>query len=95
MRLKPKSESSNRSRQLSISSLSGNITQALRNFNSPRCSMQENKLRKRKKRTPRYNSVSKIDKASRIVFPLLFAAINVFYWYSYLSRSERINKINK
>ncbi|XP_059487386.1 gamma-aminobutyric acid receptor alpha-like isoform X2 [Neocloeon triangulifer] len=46
--------------------------------------------RRRKKRTPRYNSVSKIDRASRLVFPLCFLCINVFYWYSYLARSERI-----
>ncbi|XP_055593191.1 gamma-aminobutyric acid receptor alpha-like [Uranotaenia lowii] len=46
--------------------------------------------RRRKKRTPRFNSVSKIDRASRIFFPLLFLAINVFYWVSYLSRSTRL-----
>ncbi|XP_046394287.1 gamma-aminobutyric acid receptor alpha-like [Ischnura elegans] len=45
---------------------------------------------RRKKRTPRYNSVSKIDRASRVVFPLCFLAINLFYWYSYLARSERM-----
>lgn len=47
--------------------------------------------RRRRRRTPRYNSVSKIDRASRVVFPLFFLAINVFYWYAYLSRSERIS----
>lgn len=46
--------------------------------------------KKKKKRTPRFNSVSKIDRSSRIVFPLLFIAINLFYWYSYLSRTQRI-----
>lgn len=46
--------------------------------------------KRRRRRVPRYNSVSKIDRASRIVFPLLFLAINVFYWFAYLSRSERI-----
>ena len=30
------------------------------------------------------NSVSKIDKVSRVVFPLLFVAINFFYWYNYI-----------
>ncbi|XP_053671795.1 gamma-aminobutyric acid receptor alpha-like [Anopheles nili] len=48
------------------------------------------RTRRRRKRTPRFNSVSKIDRASRIFFPLLFLAINVFYWFLYLSRSERI-----
>ncbi|XP_044729763.1 gamma-aminobutyric acid receptor alpha-like [Chrysoperla carnea] len=51
--------------------------------------------RKKKKRTPRFNSVSKIDRISRIMFPLLFFTINVFYWYSYLSRSERIHHSKK
>ena len=37
------------------------------------------------------NSVSKIDKMSRIVFPLAFGLLNVFYWYSYLKHSERID----
>lgn len=50
--------------------------------------------RRRRRRTPRYNSVSKIDRASRIVFPVFFLAINVFYWFAYLSRSERINYYN-
>lgn len=40
---------------------------------------------------PRYNSVSKIDRASRLVFPLFFLAINLAYWFSYLSRSKRID----
>lgn len=29
------------------------------------------------------NSVSKIDQISRIFFPVLFIAINLFYWYTY------------
>ncbi|XP_032686043.1 gamma-aminobutyric acid receptor alpha-like isoform X2 [Odontomachus brunneus] len=49
---------------------------------------------RRRRRTPRYNSVSKIDRASRVVFPLFFLAINLFYWYAYLSRSERIQYYN-
>ncbi|XP_017030857.2 gamma-aminobutyric acid receptor alpha-like [Drosophila kikkawai] len=51
---------------------------------------EEMEARRKGKRTPQYNSVSKIDRASRIVFPLLFFLINVFYWYGYLSRSSRI-----
>ncbi|XP_011329536.1 gamma-aminobutyric acid receptor alpha-like isoform X2 [Ooceraea biroi] len=50
--------------------------------------------RRRHRRTPRYNSVSKIDRASRVVFPVFFLAINLFYWYAYLSRSERIHSYN-
>ncbi|XP_060816717.1 gamma-aminobutyric acid receptor alpha-like isoform X1 [Bombus pascuorum] len=57
-------------------------------------SRKEGSGRRRRRRTPRYNSVSKIDRASRIVFPVFFLAINVFYWCAYLSRSERINYYN-
>ncbi|XP_055691528.1 gamma-aminobutyric acid receptor alpha-like [Lutzomyia longipalpis] len=48
--------------------------------------------RRRRRQMPRFNSVSKIDRASRIVFPLLFLMINLFYWYSYLTRSSRFPK---
>lgn len=36
-----------------------------------------------------FNSVSKIDKLSRVIFPLLFFFINLIYWVFYLSRSQR------
>jgi gamma-aminobutyric acid receptor subunit alpha len=36
-----------------------------------------------------FNSVSKIDKFSRVAFPFLFFFINVIYWIFYLSRSQR------
>lgn len=51
-------------------------------------------IRRRHRRARRYNSVSKIDRVSRVVFPLFFLAINLFYWYAYLSRSERIHYYN-
>lgn len=37
------------------------------------------------------NSVSTIDKISRVVFPATFLSLNLFYWYSYLKHSERID----
>uniref|UniRef100_A0A8C4QZM7 Uncharacterized protein n=1 Tax=Eptatretus burgeri TaxID=7764 RepID=A0A8C4QZM7_EPTBU len=33
-----------------------------------------------------YNSVSRIDKLSRVVFPILFAIFNLVYWATYLNR---------
>ncbi|XP_078542021.1 gamma-aminobutyric acid receptor subunit alpha-3 [Lissotriton helveticus] len=37
-----------------------------------------------------YNSVSKIDKMSRIVFPVLFAIFNLVYWATYVNRESTI-----
>ncbi|XP_060531978.1 gamma-aminobutyric acid receptor alpha-like isoform X2 [Cylas formicarius] len=66
-----------------------------RNSSVHRLSLQNSiHRRKKKKHTPRFNSVSKIDRASRIVFPLLFVTINIFYWYSYLSRTNRIHNLS-
>ncbi|XP_054721701.1 gamma-aminobutyric acid receptor alpha-like [Uloborus diversus] len=31
------------------------------------------------------NSVSKVDKASRVIFPVIFLFINLIYWFTYLS----------
>ena len=36
------------------------------------------------------NSVSEIDRVSRIVFSSTYIVINIIYWYLYLDRSERI-----
>ncbi|CAB1323713.1 unnamed protein product [Coregonus sp. 'balchen'] len=37
-----------------------------------------------------YNSVSKIDKMSRILFPVLFGTFNLVYWATYLNREPVI-----
>lgn len=34
------------------------------------------------------NSVSKIDRASRILFPLSFFVINLFYWWAYVAHDD-------
>ena len=33
---------------------------------------------------PTVNSVSRIDKASRIMFPLIFTVLNLLYWFFYI-----------
>ncbi|XP_031747776.1 gamma-aminobutyric acid receptor subunit alpha-3 isoform X2 [Xenopus tropicalis] len=40
-----------------------------------------------------YNSVSRIDKISRIVFPVLFAIFNLVYWATYVNRESAIKGI--
>uniref|UniRef100_A0A8C5SWR7 Gamma-aminobutyric acid receptor subunit alpha-1 n=1 Tax=Laticauda laticaudata TaxID=8630 RepID=A0A8C5SWR7_LATLA len=41
-----------------------------------------------------FNSVSKIDRLSRIAFPLLFGIFNLVYWATYLNREPRLNDKN-
>ena len=40
-----------------------------------------------------YNSVSKVDKLSRILFPILFAIFNLVYWATYLNREPKMNGV--
>ncbi|XP_030911983.1 gamma-aminobutyric acid receptor subunit gamma-4 [Geospiza fortis] len=49
----------------------------------PKLPRLEEKLPESKKT---YNSVSKVDKMSRIVFPVLFAIFNLVYWATYVNR---------
>lgn len=37
-----------------------------------------------------FNSVSKIDRMSRILFPVLFGSFNLVYWATYLNREPVI-----
>lgn len=37
-----------------------------------------------------FNSVSKIDRMSRIIFPVLFGSFNLVYWATYLNREPVI-----
>lgn len=53
-----------------------------------RSTPSQERKKKTQKKTQKWdgkamNSVSKIDKISRIFFPALFIAINLFYWYTY------------
>uniref|UniRef100_A0A8C5TP96 Gamma-aminobutyric acid type A receptor subunit alpha3 n=1 Tax=Malurus cyaneus samueli TaxID=2593467 RepID=A0A8C5TP96_9PASS len=53
----------------------------------PKVPRLEEKLPESKKT---YNSVSKVDKMSRIVFPVLFAIFNLVYWATYVNRESAI-----
>ncbi|XP_064525671.1 gamma-aminobutyric acid receptor subunit alpha-3 isoform X3 [Pseudopipra pipra] len=53
----------------------------------PKMPRLEEKLLESKKT---YNSVSKVDKMSRIVFPVLFAIFNLVYWATYVNRESAI-----
>ncbi|XP_071771316.1 gamma-aminobutyric acid receptor subunit alpha-2 [Centroberyx gerrardi] len=41
-----------------------------------------------------YNRVSKVDKISRIIFPVLFFIFNLVYWATYVNRKPAIMKSN-
>lgn len=63
--------------------------------NTSRCRRHSNQVQPttiKRQKGRNFNSVSKIDKLSRVIFPLLFFVINLFYWYIYLSRSKRNSK---
>lgn len=65
----------NLTKDVSISTISNTTSVQLR--------ASESKMVDHKKT---YNSVSKIDKMSRIVFPVLFGTFNLVYWATYLNR---------
>lgn len=58
--------------------------------NTPQCRRHSTQGLKQPRGIRRnFNSVSKIDKFSRVAFPALFFFINVLYWIFYLTRSQR------
>ncbi|KAF8791465.1 Gamma-aminobutyric acid receptor alpha-like [Argiope bruennichi] len=67
------------------SSQSQNCRMSLRQINASMFERRKSYLHRRGS-MPHYqlNSVSKVDKVSRVVFPLIFLFINVIYWCTYL-----------
>lgn len=53
----------------------------------PNKAKMESKAQENKKT---FNSVSKIDRLSRILFPVLFGTFNLVYWATYLNREPVI-----
>uniref|UniRef100_A0A3B3WR79 Gamma-aminobutyric acid (GABA) A receptor, alpha 5 n=1 Tax=Poecilia mexicana TaxID=48701 RepID=A0A3B3WR79_9TELE len=72
----------NLTKDVSISTISNTTSVQLRG--------SESKLVDPKKT---YNSVSKIDKMSRIVFPVLFGTFNLVYWATYLNREPMVKGV--
>lgn len=59
--------------------------------NTPQCRRHstQDPLKQPRSFRRNFNSVSKIDKFSRVAFPALFFFINILYWIFYLTRSQR------
>ena len=72
----------NLTKDVSISTISNTMSVQLR--------ASESKMMDPKKT---YNSVSKIDKMSRIVFPVLFGTFNLVYWATYLNREPVVEGV--
>lgn len=79
-------ESENGSIVQNIDSGASTITQ-----NTPQCRQHSTQSMKEPRGGFRrnFNSVSKVDKFSRVGFPMLFFVINLIYWIFYLTRSQR------
>lgn len=54
-----------------------------------RCSEAPSKLHKIENYQNRVVRMEKIDQYSRIIFPAVFAAFNVVYWWVYLTMDEK------
>ncbi|KAG7509857.1 gamma-aminobutyric acid receptor subunit alpha-2-like [Solea senegalensis] len=63
-----------------------------------KCSMNEpnktNAETKPEQNRKTFNSVSKIDRISRIMFPVLFGSFNLVYWATYLNRESVIKHLD-
>ena len=77
-------ESENGSVGQNIDSSASTITQ-----NTPQCRQHSTMRQPRGGFQRNFNSVSKVDKFSRVGFPVLFFVINLIYWIFYLTRSNR------
>ncbi|XP_067118249.1 gamma-aminobutyric acid receptor alpha-like isoform X1 [Centruroides vittatus] len=53
-------------------------------FNSRKIPKTKRKKKKKRKIIMQLNSVSKIDRISRVLFPVIYLIINFIYWFTYL-----------
>lgn len=70
-----------------FSSLRASINRGLR-----RTFGRGNQGKRRPTTTFQLNSVSKIDRASRVLFPLAFLLTNIVYWYTYLRAEMKLDQ---
>ncbi|CAG2109427.1 unnamed protein product [Medioppia subpectinata] len=68
-------------------------------LSSIRASIRNTFSRKKSRRRPaitlQLNSVSKIDRISRVIFPLLFVIMNLVYWYTFLRAEMKFDPNNQ
>lgn len=57
-------------------------------YNCIKGSAEYRDMKRKTRRRDGVNSVSKIDTASRVVFPVVFIAFNVIYWIIYLNKKD-------
>lgn len=55
---------------------------------------KSNSMMKPEQNKKTFNSVSKIDRISRIMFPVLFGSFNLVYWATYLNREPVIKDLD-
>lgn len=77
---------------MSLSEKEATVVQIHASGHSPHHHKRPESNTTNREKSPRWdgrsmNSVSRIDQVSRAVFPILFVAINLFYWYTYIPPS--------
>ena len=57
-------------------------------YNCIKGSAEYRDMKMKSRRRDGVNSVSRIDTVSRVVFPIVFIAFNIFYWVVYLNKKD-------